>query len=247
MVNWKDQSVLAADQGKLDILILALLGLYAWEMLVTMRYDITIFTGKRPFKYPMGVYLACRYALLFSLIGVTISMNATKEIDCQSLYVFNQLMGNITIGASSSLLMLRTIAIWNRRLLVFVPLIILSLGQWSILLHGVITVEAKWNPQGGVCYFSNTKQVFIDFIYIYTMVFDLTVLTISTVGLVKSSGRSDLWKLLFQDGIAYFVVAFTANCAATVRSHSETAARSLPNLTFHLRIGYVTPEPQCRA
>lgn len=51
-------------------IMLALLGLYVWEVIVTFRYDVSVFTLRRKFKYPMVFYFACRYSLLFSLIGM---------------------------------------------------------------------------------------------------------------------------------------------------------------------------------
>jgi hypothetical protein len=52
------------------------------------------------------------------------------------------------------------------------------------------------------------------------MAFDLVVLVVSTAGLLRSGGwqGSDLWKLLFRDGIVYFVVAFVGNGIAAVSS-----------------------------
>lgn len=52
------------------------------------------------------------------------------------------------------------------------------------------------------------------------MAYDLLVLVLSSYGLVRTSGRSDLWALLFRDGIVYFMVAFSANTIATVRPFS---------------------------
>jgi ABC-type glycerol-3-phosphate transport system permease component len=50
------------------------------------------------------------------------------------------------------------------------------------------------------------------------MAFDLTVLLVSTIGLLRSGGTqgSGLWKLLFRDGIVYFMVAFAGNAVASV-------------------------------
>jgi hypothetical protein len=49
------------------------------------------------------------------------------------------------------------------------------------------------------------------------MFVDLTVLIVSTIGLLLTPGRSSLWKLLFRDGIIFFLTAFFCNAlAATV-------------------------------
>ena len=48
------------------------------------------------------------------------------------------------------------------------------------------------------------------------MGFDLTVLVLSTIGLLLMPGRTSLWKFLFRDGIVYFVLAFSANLLVAV-------------------------------
>lgn len=72
--------------------------------------------------------------LLTWVTSSNVSLNTTTKINCQSLYVFNQLMGNTAIFTSSTLLMMRTIAIWSRNLYIVVPLVILSLGRKSFSL-----------------------------------------------------------------------------------------------------------------
>jgi len=93
--------------------------------------------------------------MLFAVIGMLLVLNVDTPINCQvrgtsrnsrdsrayfftsqALYSFAQFAGNSAIGSASTLLMLRTIAIWNRNLFVTIPLVVLSCGQWGILFHG---------------------------------------------------------------------------------------------------------------
>ncbi|KAG9032012.1 hypothetical protein FS837_002841 [Tulasnella sp. UAMH 9824] len=221
MVNWMDpQTILTQSQIFTKILI-AVLGFYSWEVIVNLWYDWQIISRKRPFKWPMIVYWVCKYTMFWANIGLTISSNDTAKLNCQSLYLFNQFMGNFAIGSASTLLMLRTIAIYSKNLYVVVPLIVLSLGQWGILFHGISTVEATWQDLptgGGACVVTAAPQVFLQLLYIYTMSFDLIVLVLSTVGLVFAPGRnrSGLYNLLVRDGLVFFIVAFTSNAVAVV-------------------------------
>ena len=48
------------------------------------------------------------------------------------------------------------------------------------------------------------------------MSFDLVVLVLTTIGLVRSPSRSSLWQLLFRQGVIYFLVAFVANTVPVV-------------------------------
>lgn len=77
------------------------------------------------------------------------------------------------------------------------------------------------------------------------MAYDLLVLSLSSIGLVRSLGRSDLWSLLFQDGIVYFIVAFSANTVATVSQLTLRSRIVLVSNTYH-SLGASPVEPQPR-
>lgn len=221
MVNWMDPQVMLTQSGIFTKILIAVLGFYTWEVIVNLWYDWQVITRKRPFKWPMVAYWVCKYSMFWANIGLTISSNDTGFVNCQSLYLFNQFMGNFAIGSASTLLMLRTIAIYSKNLYVVVPLVVLSLGQWGILLHGISTVQATWvdlPTGGGSCVVTAAPQVFLQLLYIYTMAFDLIVLVLSTIGLVFAPGRnrSGLYNLLVRDGLVFFIVAFTSNTVAVV-------------------------------
>jgi len=57
---------------------------------------------------------------------------------------------------------------------------------------------------------SGTNKTFI------AMFVDLVVLVLSIVGLLMTPGRSSLWKLLFKDGVVFFLMAFFSNTGAAV-------------------------------
>ena len=71
-----------------------------------------------------------------------ISLSVTTPIDCQALFGFIQWAGNTTIGASSSLLLVRTIAVWNRSRFVIFPMLLLAAGQWGLLYYS----QSKYLP-----------------------------------------------------------------------------------------------------
>ncbi|KAG9104049.1 hypothetical protein FRC06_005946 [Ceratobasidium sp. 370] len=149
---------------------------------------------------------------------LNVANSITYKLNCQIFYTIIQLFGNIAIGTSSALLMLRVIAIWSRNRYILLGLLTIALGHWTILFLGVISVRSAWNPAANVCIVTGTSTTLLRLVYGYTMAFDLMVLIVSTAGLLRSGGRqgSDLWKLLFRDGIVYFVVAFVGNAVASV-------------------------------
>jgi hypothetical protein len=222
MVNWQDPSVITKCAVIFGNLGHVCAGAYVLDICVAfLDYDWAIITRKRPWRHTMILYFLCKYTMFFAIIGMLIALNTTTKIDCQALYTFNQFFGSSAIGTASTLLMFRTIAIWNKNWFVMIPLILISLGHWSILMYSVTSVHSAFVPELKTCVVLSTgnqhKNLALNLVYLYTMFVDLTVLVISTIGLLLTPGRSSLWKLLFKDGIIFFITAFIANAlAATV-------------------------------
>lgn len=76
-----------------------------------------------------------------------------SEVDCQSLYTFNQLVGQATIGLASINLAIRMyvssnirthcsahtsyrMALWSQNLYIVIPIVLIILGHWSLILQG---------------------------------------------------------------------------------------------------------------
>ncbi|KAF8903940.1 hypothetical protein CPB84DRAFT_1677629 [Gymnopilus junonius] len=215
MVDWKSPDEITQDGVAFGRFMHCLLGVYIWEFVVSFDFDWQYITGKRTFRWPMIFYFLNRYCLLFALIGIAIALNVTKEVNCQGLYTFNQCFGNAAIGLASINLSLRTMAVWSRRWFIVLPLILIILGHWSLLLHGIL-LKAAWIPGQG-CAITETDNTMLAATFIYSMVFDLIVLTLTAFKLVyPASGRSRLVELIFKDGLIYFTIAFLANLIATV-------------------------------
>ena len=66
--------------------------------------------------------------------------------------------------------MLRTIAVWNRSLYVTVPLVVASLGQWSVLLYNVSTVRGGWSDHFSKCLLDAFPPMRLESVYLYSTV-----------------------------------------------------------------------------
>jgi len=108
MVDWHSPAEIALDAQAFSNLIHVLFGLYLWEFCVSFDFDYSFISGKRKYRWPLTFYFIGRYSLLAALIGIIIALDVRSELDCQSLYTFNQCMGNIAIGMASVNLSLRT-------------------------------------------------------------------------------------------------------------------------------------------
>jgi len=214
--DWMSPAVIAEDGLIFIKLMHALLGLYCWEWFTSLDFDWQYISGKRAFRWPMIFYFLNRYALLFSFIGITISLDVTTEVNCQALYTFNAIAGNMAIGLASINLSIRTIAVWSKNMYIIIPIVLIILGHWSLLLHGIL-LKAEWNPAGGGCVITETNTSIIAATFIYSMVFDFIVLCLTAFKLYStSSGNSRLVTLIFRDGVVYFIIAFLANLVAVV-------------------------------
>lgn len=150
-------------------------------------------------------------------------------MNCQVLYTFNQIFGNMAIGLASINLSIRTIAVWSQRLYVVVPLVAGILGHWVLLLHGLL-IKAAWvDPEG--CVITETDNHLLAITFIYSMAFDLVVLCLTAWKLVfAGTGRSRLVNLIFGDGLIFFIVAYAVPRSARFLPLTRPSPSFLANL-----------------
>ncbi|KAF5393982.1 hypothetical protein D9757_000207 [Collybiopsis confluens] len=176
-----------------------------------------------------------------------IAFNAEELLNkLQALYVFNSWAGNMTLLCSSTSLMLRTIALWERKRTVVIPLGVLCLAFWAILYRTMFIVQASWSDTQETCVVTSTSPGLLNVTFFFTMAFDFTILVYTFIALItKHTARTDLWKLLFQDGLVYFVVTFTANCIPAV--FNVLNLNLLMNVIATIPAAAITSIASCRA
>ena len=75
------------------------------------------------------------------------------------------------------------------------------------------------------------------------MVFDFIILSFTAAALHrKHTARTDLWKLLFHDGLVYFLISFTMNCIPAV-GLSTLYCRNTKQLIQVLNVLNLNSEP----
>lgn len=117
-------------------------------------------------------------------------------------------------------------AVWSRRWYIVAPLVLIILGHWSLLLHGMrwnqsilfslfilkllmigVLLKATWVPGQG-CLITETDSRLLAITFIYSMCFDFVVLILTGYKLFQpAAGRSRLVVLIFNDGLVYFAIA----------------------------------------
>ena len=103
--------------------------------------------------------------------------------------------------------LVRRMAVWGQKWYIVAALVLISLGHWSLLLHGIL-LTAAWIPGEG-CVITSTDSRILSATFIYSMVFDFTVLILTASKLVRPSGtKSQLVNMIFTDGLYYFIIAY---------------------------------------
>jgi len=154
-----------------------------------------------------------------------IALDTTHQINCQALYTINAVNGNSAIGFASINLAIRTIAVWLQNRYIIIILVVLILGHWAVIYHGVL-ITAEWSPTESACVITHISNDAVAAVYIYSMAFDALVLALNGYKLLKTGlalkgatgadATSKLGRLIFTDGLIYFIIAFLSNLIATV-------------------------------
>ncbi|EPT02874.1 hypothetical protein FOMPIDRAFT_1015128 [Fomitopsis schrenkii] len=201
MVNWKNPTEVLQDTDVYEKLVFALFGLYVWELFQTSGFEWSLITRTRKLTWPL--------------------------INCEALYTFNSWAGNMAILGASTSLMLRTIAIWERKLKVVIPLCFLCLAHWALLWRGMFLLDVSYNADEHACMLQYSNHIFLNVTFFMTwgykltflvaaMGFDLTILAFTLTYLMRHKARTSLWSLLFTDGLVYFITAFCFNALPAI-------------------------------
>ncbi|KAH0580893.1 hypothetical protein H2248_012048 [Termitomyces sp. 'cryptogamus'] len=220
MPDWRSPQELQKEELIFSKFTHALFGLYIYEWFISLDFEWQFISRKKQFRWPLIFYFAGRYLLLCAMIGIAISLDTTTKINCQALYTFTQLAGNSSVGLASINLSIRTMAVWSRDRYIIGFLVVLILGHWSLILQGV-NLSVIWVDSTG-CVITWTNNKILAATFVYSMCFDLVVLALNAYKLLDINAKekgfmsSRIAKMIFEDGLIYFVIAFLANLLATV-------------------------------
>ncbi|KZT71849.1 hypothetical protein DAEQUDRAFT_723454 [Daedalea quercina L-15889] len=241
--KWSSSAELEIDEDAFIKLMHCLAGVYFWEFFTSLDFEWAFITGKKKFQWPLVFYMLDRYCLFFALIGILIALDTKIEVNCQALYIFNQLFGDAAVGLASINLSIRTMAVWSQKLYIVIPLVLVILGHWSLILQGA-QLTATWVPGEG-CAIVKTNKTVLAATFIYSMCFDLMVMILNVIKLWGRTKRSHLVSLLFKDGLIYFFVAFIANAIAT--SFMLLDLNAIMTIIFNVPAAIASTIVACRA
>jgi hypothetical protein len=125
-------------------------------------------------------------------------------------------------------------AVWGQKWYIVAALVSISLGHWSLLLHGIL-LTATWIPGQG-CLITSTDSKLLSATFIYSMIFDFTVLILTASKLVRPSGtKSQLVNMMFADGLYYFIIAYVYETSRRFPVDIHVSYSFLANLVATVR------------
>lgn len=206
MVNWHDPSLVLDDYVSVIKLNHALAGIFIWETVITLGFELDVLRGKRPYRWTLWLYLGTRYTLLCTFIVIFINTDGPK-VPCHPFMVLNFALPYASWAFASLILVLRVIAIWNRNIVVS----LISVGVWAgalaLNIRNLTMVEAAFNPLVNACVVTKTHDGLINTLAV--LVADMVLLLIMLIGLLRHASRRStaLWKLLYQQCIIWIALA----------------------------------------
>jgi len=190
MVDFRNPAVIARDALVVDKFWHTVSGLYIWEYFTTLEYEWSILRGRRPYRWTIWVYSLAR---LSTLVGISFVIS----------------LSFLSTAAASLLIVLRIIAIWNRKKLA----VGISLAVWGcnvgFLIQGAARIRSGWVFASRTCVPLNTESSKPTLIVM--LVTDVTLLLIMLIGLLRLrhhlSSMFGLTRLLWRQGLIWLLIA----------------------------------------
>jgi len=210
MVNYQNPIVIETEQLVVIKLWHAAAGLYLWEFFTTLDYEWNIIQGRRPFRLPAFlIYSVTRLATLMSIVFALFNMNATGHYNCEAVAVFTLAFGSIAFSGGSFLIMLRVIAIWNKKKSIIAIVAIIWGTYVAFLIQGVVRIRSAYLETLNICMETNLQSLKLNILA--TLVSDILLLLIMLIGLLRmryhERGAFSMGRLLWKQGLIWLFIA----------------------------------------
>ncbi|EIM82367.1 uncharacterized protein STEHIDRAFT_141688, partial [Stereum hirsutum FP-91666 SS1] len=215
MVDWKDPGTIQIQRLALVNFCHLLSGIFFWEFCTTVSFEWALVKNGRALRFAPMVYMWCRWLTLGAMISEVVGFNLHDEYNCEAWYIALTTFAFTAIGAASLLIVLRGIAIWNRRWLPTCFLIGVWLTNVGFLLHGLIAgAHSVWDDSIGACTFPDRDSARDN--VVVTLVTDVILLCAAIIGLLRMQLGGGLWKRILNQEIIWIASATFFGLPGTV-------------------------------
>ncbi|VDB95646.1 unnamed protein product [Peniophora sp. CBMAI 1063] len=235
MVNYDDPAVVASDYLAVIKLQHVFCGLYIWEWARTLPYEFSFYTGKRPWRWTLALYLTCRYSILAAVINLLVGFNASQPIHCLVWVKFEFLFPYLGVLTASLLIALRAAAIWHFHPAMLTLAGVSLLAQLALQIRSIVIASASWDSQMHACTLKDGVHASLPLLSA-TFGVDAVLLLLMLIGLVRrrEARKFGMWAFLMKQGLVWLIVAAVAEL--------PTVVLLALNLNDALNLLFQTPE-----
>jgi hypothetical protein len=216
---WQSPAVTAHANDVNKMLSFMAIGFFFYDLILSIPFDRKVISGQKSLKWVHFAYFGTKLSFL-GFIGVLLSIFwAQTDLNCTAQFRILEFFMGTTVVTSSTLLAFRTLCVFQGKSKMIINCIlgVLGLGMLAAWMQGVNDVSAFWDTSPGFapytegrCHWTSvTNTYWVK--YIVTILFDATVLGLTTVGIARMAGTSKLGMALIQQGFIYFFLTFLAN------------------------------------
>ncbi|KAI9454251.1 hypothetical protein BJY52DRAFT_766472 [Lactarius psammicola] len=205
MADWNSPQRILADSLALVKLIHVVDGIYIWEYFTTIWFEWEVFTKRRPWRWTMLIYFTTRLAALGGVCAELVGFNLNTRYNCQAWLLSVLITCYPTFVLNSLLILLRTVAIWERRLIISIVLTGVWLTNVAFLIHGIAISKSVWLPLQNVCFVVDSQKTKLN--VLVSTVTDLILLFTMIVGVLRLESDSSTWRMLYRHGLVWILLA----------------------------------------
>ncbi|KAJ7590409.1 hypothetical protein C8J56DRAFT_937438 [Mycena floridula] len=217
MTDWTSPETVAHENVSFIKLLHCIMGVFAWEWLISLDFDLSFLLGERKLKWPLFFYFYGRYASLGSLIGLLIIMDIGHPVHCQAAYISTSILGDTAICVATINLSIRTMVVWAYDTRIMATLIVLILGHFTVISLNLFHAQADGIATGNGCIVTRLDSKLNAAVFIYTSGIDLIVMCLMVFKVFRYR-QDKISTLLLRDGLIYFLVVFCVNIVAVIFS-----------------------------
>jgi hypothetical protein len=199
------------------------LGFFFADFIATLSFDWSMLTGRRQRRWPHLAYFGTKYIWITYMSTNLTVLWTLHELDCQLLMDFTELQMGLVVCFSSFLLACRIVCVYDgtARKVVCGILVIFGIGLVAAWMQGITDVTSTWSTAAatawntGGCNYDAVKSTYWAK-YVVTIAFDLPVLSLTSVGILRMESNSRIGDVLIRQGLIYFILTCVANMVVTV-------------------------------
>jgi len=218
MVNFNSPAALTQDALALTKLWHTVGGLYIWEYFTTLEYEWGVIRGRRPYRWTIWIYSVARVSALFLVVLGFVLMDNTAYIHCQVAITSETGFAFLTVSASSLLIVLRVIAVWNRNKVAVIAAIILWIINAAFFIQLIARLRFARLSGPWPCVPVNIESNQLNMIAM--AVTDIALLLVMLVGLFRlryyGNDMFGLTQFLWKQGIIWLLLALAAEIPPVV-------------------------------